>query len=150
VKATSRAPLALFWAVLLALGVLLCGSPERTVRALQPGGVYMAVSLMAFWVSSRRLSRPRASLQPVKLLPGPPGWHRPDRCGRGGGPARNRHIIRRAWAHRTARVLDKATPDASQTAHGPGVTRTGCATKRSAISPVQRAEMRGGISGSDG
>ena len=30
------------------------------------------------------------------------------------------------------------------------LARTLCATKRSAISPVQRAEMRGGISGSDG
>jgi len=38
----------------------------------------------------------------------------------------------------------------SEITHGRVETRTICATKRSAISPVQRAEMRGGISGSDG
>ena len=38
----------------------------------------------------------------------------------------------------------------SEITRGRVETRTICATKRSAISPVQRAEMRGGISGSDG
>ena len=38
----------------------------------------------------------------------------------------------------------------SEISRGRIETRTICATKRSAILPVQRAEMRGGISGSDG